>query len=69
VAAKDQHVLGVCCVFGVGLTVLADQLWLQQISMSDVCVVCLVLAHLWRVLLGVLVSVCASASEWICRFS
>lgn len=38
-AATDQHVLCVCCVFGVDLTVLADQLWLQQISMSDMCVV------------------------------
>ena len=46
VAVTDQHVLFVCCVFSVGLTALADQLWLQQISMSYVCTVCLVLAWL-----------------------
>ena len=45
-AATDQHVLCVYCVLSVGLTALADQLWLQQISMSDVCTVCLVLAWL-----------------------
>jgi len=45
------------------VTVLGEQLWLQQISMSYVCVMCLVLTCLWHVLLGVLVSVCVSASE------
>ena len=48
------------------VTVLGDQLWLQQISMSYVCVVCcLVLACLWHVLLGVLVSVRAHLKEFV----
>jgi hypothetical protein len=39
--------VSVSCEHGMSLrwvTVLGEQLWLQQISMSDVCVVCLVLA-------------------------
>jgi hypothetical protein len=43
----QREEVAVSCEHGMGLrwvTIFGEQLWLQQISMSDVCVVCLVLA-------------------------